>query len=464
MQSTQAGDIATLRTTLGTRRFRAFAGQADRRGGRRPRRCQLRRLRPIHALNQQADAHPACVYAKNLVASAIRDIVTAYRAANPNLADVVLVGDDDVIPFFRYPDQNGLGPEKNYQPPVDPTSASEASLRSDYILGQDEYGSKISLSLGTYAFPVPDLPVGRLVETPGEATGSCVPTWTTRRTDSLLQPEQPESTRHSSPATTSSPTPLRLSMTLSRQEPARHPDSTSMQRDTWTGIRSENGPHREPPRPDLLGWALQLQPRPGLPTTPRPSTRPILRPRHSVNLTNSIVFSAGCHSGYNLVDGDQLTNGQPAARLGPGVRPAKGATLIAGTGYQYGDSDSRALEREDLRRVRPPAPDWYRPGRVGSALDPIEAALSRLDARRPAHGREGTPPVDFLRPADAQRRPAAAGRVSDASGGSAIGSTALVGPGPGHDLELQTAPLTTSTQVSSIHTKTLNNHDRRRDD
>ena len=51
----------------------------------------------------------------------------------------------------------------------------------------------------------------------------------------------------------------------------------------------------------------------------------------------------------------------------------------------------------------------------------------------------------------------AAGRVSDASGGSAIGSTDLVGPGPGHELGLQTAPLTTSTQVSSIHTKTLNN-------
>ncbi len=52
----------------------------------------------------------------------------------------------------------------------------------------------------------------------------------------------------------------------------------------------------------------------------------------------------------------------------------------------------------------------------------------------------------------------AAGRVSDASGGSAIGSTDLVGPGPGHELGLQTAPLTTSTQVSSIHTKTLNNY------
>src|SRR4029453_2741171 len=57
-----------------------------------------------------------------------------------------------------------------------------------------------------------------------------------------------------------------------------------------------------------------------------------------VDLTNSIVFSAGCHSGYNIVDGDAV----------PGVTvpldwaqafASKKATLIAGTGYQYGDTD-----------------------------------------------------------------------------------------------------------------------------
>ena len=57
-----------------------------------------------------------------------------------------------------------------------------------------------------------------------------------------------------------------------------------------------------------------------------------------VNLANAIVFSAGCHSGYNLVDDDAV----------PGVTQPldwsqafaqKRATLVAGTGYQYGDTD-----------------------------------------------------------------------------------------------------------------------------
>jgi hypothetical protein len=57
-----------------------------------------------------------------------------------------------------------------------------------------------------------------------------------------------------------------------------------------------------------------------------------------VNLTNSIIFSAGCHSGYNTVNEhgipgatDVLDWAQAFAR--------KRATFIGGTGYQYGHTD-----------------------------------------------------------------------------------------------------------------------------
>ena len=126
----------------------------------------------IHALNVQADAHPSCVYAKNLVADAIRDIVKAYRAMNSSsMQYVVLVGGDDVIPFFRYPDNSNLGPESAYVPPVSSSSASEASLRYNYVLSQDAYGAGIQISLYASAFPIPDMAVGRLVETASEVSG-----------------------------------------------------------------------------------------------------------------------------------------------------------------------------------------------------------------------------------------------------------------------------------------------------
>ena len=58
----------------------------------------------------------------------------------------------------------------------------------------------------------------------------------------------------------------------------------------------------------------------------------------TVDFTNAIVFSAGCHSGYNLVDADAI----PGVTLPLDWAQAfarKKATLIAGTGYQYGDTD-----------------------------------------------------------------------------------------------------------------------------
>ena len=54
----------------------------------------------VSALKQQAANNPACPFAKNLVAEEIKSIVDRYRA-NP-LQYVVIVGNDDAIPFFRY--------------------------------------------------------------------------------------------------------------------------------------------------------------------------------------------------------------------------------------------------------------------------------------------------------------------------------------------------------------------------
>ena len=117
----------------------------------------------VGALRQQAANNPACPYAKNLVAEEFKGIVDAYRA-NP-LQYVVLVGNDDAIPFFRSPDKSAIGKESGYVPPVESNSPSEASLRRDFVLSQDRYGSKTSIALPWNDFPVPELAVGRLVET-----------------------------------------------------------------------------------------------------------------------------------------------------------------------------------------------------------------------------------------------------------------------------------------------------------
>ncbi len=66
------------------------------------------------------DGSDICPYAKNLVADAVKEIIDAYRAQNPNLKYVIFVGSDNDIPFYRVPDTTELGQEENYFVPVDP--------------------------------------------------------------------------------------------------------------------------------------------------------------------------------------------------------------------------------------------------------------------------------------------------------------------------------------------------------
>ena len=123
----------------------------------------------VGVVKQQAANNPACPFAKNLVAQEIKGIVDTYGANA--LRYVVIIGNDDTIPFFRSPDTSGLGDESGYVPPVQSNSTSEASLRLDFVLSQDGYGSKTKLSLPSSDFPVPGLAVGRLVETATEIAG-----------------------------------------------------------------------------------------------------------------------------------------------------------------------------------------------------------------------------------------------------------------------------------------------------
>ena len=72
-----------------------------------------------------------------------------------------------------------------------------------------------------------------------------------------------------------------------------------------------------------------------------------------------IVYSSGCHSGYNVVGGHKV----PGLTLEPNWPQAaarKGALLIAGTGYQYGDTDlmeySERLYLSFTKRLRAAGP------------------------------------------------------------------------------------------------------------
>jgi hypothetical protein len=301
----------------------------------------------IQALNVQADANAACPYAKNLVAEAIREIVNSYRDAFGTVKYVVIAGGDSVVPFFRYADSAGLGPESDFRPPALGTSASEASLRRNYVLGQDAYGAVSDLTLKGAVLPVPDLAVGRLVETADQIVGMIdaflgLTNGVLPQADSSLVTGYDFLTSAADSVQNDfaeglGPTGRADSLITNQGVPTTTTTVGTPSRDrSWTATDLSNalfGSHH-----DLVFLAGHFSANDALAADYQTSLGTADLDAHPGALTNSLVISAGCHSGYNLLDAD----GIPGLTRGldwPEAMAKQRAVLIAGTGYQYADTD-----------------------------------------------------------------------------------------------------------------------------
>ncbi|HET7035952.1 MAG TPA: choice-of-anchor Q domain-containing protein, partial [Thermomicrobiaceae bacterium] len=298
----------------------------------------------VKAANLAGDANPACPNVKNLAADSIKAIVDGYRQKNPGLKYIVIVGDDDVIPFYRYPDQALLASEQDFVPPVKDTSASQASLKLGYVLSQDRYGAALNLSYNITTLPIPQLAVGRLVETMHDV--STMLTAYTKTANGVITPSSALVTGYDFLADDAQAVQSQLATGLGsagKLDSLITPEDVSPS-DTrpyasggpWTA--NDLKPLLLNQKHDLVFLAGHFSASSALAADyqTRVLTSDLLA--SPVDLTNEIIFSAGCHSGYNTVNSADV----------PGVTPepdwaqaaaSRGVTLIAGTGYQYGDTD-----------------------------------------------------------------------------------------------------------------------------
>ncbi len=103
----------------------------------------------------------------NAVASRIRQVIQAYAAQHRNLQYVVLVGDDRALPFRRIYDNTPQQSENTYTH-RDITNPTGAAQDANYFLSDNYYGALVGKPYNNRELYVPDLAVGRLIETPGE--------------------------------------------------------------------------------------------------------------------------------------------------------------------------------------------------------------------------------------------------------------------------------------------------------
>jgi uncharacterized protein DUF11/carboxypeptidase family protein len=280
----------------------------------------------LQAAYAQWDAHPTCPAAANIVANGIKAIIDAYR---PSLQYVVLAGGDFAVPYFRTPDQAGLGNEQGFEPGLHQETAGDASLKFGYVMTQDPYATQYGIAHYDHTFYLPDLAIGRLVETPSDIltvigaytdAGGTVHLSAGRALDTgydFLADTATFIQSSLSPAMTVDPL-----IQLRGQTPwtadqlrsllfARHYDivslnghfsaNTSLAADFATRIKSD----------ELAQFASLFK--------------------------NTLVISSGCHSGYNILDPEALLSTQNVDWAQAFART--GAELIGGTGYQYGDTD-----------------------------------------------------------------------------------------------------------------------------
>ena len=331
----------------------------------------------IRALNQQSDANPFCPVAKNLVADAIRNLIQAYRKVEPTIADITLVGNDDVIPFFRTNDESLLASESNYFPPVKDETQSQSSLRYSQVLTQDRYGSSVQVVLATGPYDLPEIPTGRLVETAAEvtqyviayralfdgsvSTGGVLPTPRSAFVAGYdFLADSAAAMRDDFAAGLGAGGIVNSLITPGDQPPA-FGWTASQLRTAFLGSRHDFAylaAHFSTGRLLAADYATRF------------SAREVAE--SPLNLAYALILSAGCHSGYSTVDNHAL----PLLTDQPDWAQAlaqKRAMWIAGTGYQYGDTDFIEYTERLLLEVA-------RALRTGSGSIAIGRAL--VDAKR----------------------------------------------------------------------------------
>lgn len=106
----------------------------------------------------------------NAVTSAVRAVIMGYLQQHSGVEYVVLVGDDRALPFRRIADNTTQSPENTY-PLLASDHPTGAALRANYFLSDDYYVDKVPTPYNGRELYLPDLAIGRLIETPAEMMG-----------------------------------------------------------------------------------------------------------------------------------------------------------------------------------------------------------------------------------------------------------------------------------------------------
>ncbi|MGH8952790.1 MAG: choice-of-anchor Q domain-containing protein [Acidimicrobiia bacterium] len=295
----------------------------------------------VAAVYSSLDAEPCSVEAANNVASAIAGLVDGYRDSNPDIQYVVIVGGDDQVPQFRLPDETRIANETGYASALrGAVTPQTAALAAGTFLSDDPYGDAHPLLANGREIFVPEIALGRLVETPGEIVGTLERFLTF---NGLLDPTTTTSAFVSGYDFLTDGAEAVASELVDAGRPITSLVSEVWDRDgliagwldgshTVTSVNAHFDHNRAQPAALSSGFV----------------TTGDVTGSGSDTLERAIVFSMGCHSGLSFPD--VQIGGDPLAADWAQTLSAQGASFIGNTGYGYGETDTVALSEDLLRR------------------------------------------------------------------------------------------------------------------
>ena len=288
------------------------------------------------------DANPCASDRANKVVSAITRLVMGVRngalpgvAAHPSLENVVLVGGDDIVPMARLDDTTRVGNENGYADEFDVNGPYYGALKTSHFFSDDPYGDLDPIEWATRRLYVPELALGRLVESPVQiiaqidAFGSA---------SGRLDASRAYAAGYDFMTDGASAVRNALSSSLASANGAPATVSGPVNDSTWN--RAELlGDLTGPPAPSVSAVFAHFDHT----TLETPDGDAVTAAQLAATLPDGarLVFSMGCHSG--LAVSDATVGGGASADDVVAALTARGAVYLSTTGYGYGDQVSVGL-------------------------------------------------------------------------------------------------------------------------
>ncbi|HUM72157.1 MAG TPA: C25 family cysteine peptidase, partial [Chloroflexota bacterium] len=261
-----------------------------------------------------------------------------------------------VIPHRRLPDAALIANERHYADIAYPPALS-GSLSYRYMLTDDYYAGLLPQPMRGREFYLPQLAVGRLVETPTEMLGMV----DSFLADSVIEPGDALITGYDFLIDQANAITASLQ---SQGIPLLN--QTHLIDNSWTAVDFANTLFSQPVAPGLISLNSHFEHYRFFPNDPQDvyATQIVA----ATDYNGALIFSVGCHSGLNVTDAlAGLPGDEP--RDWPQAFNAQNATFFGNTGFGYGDSDLVAYSELLMLNFVEALGDWSQgPQTVGQAM------------------------------------------------------------------------------------------------